>query len=150
MKDFILIIHGAIAGCAFYFGFFLLLFMTEKVMSADEWLERNRESLVARAIFHMPVFLVAIGMMLAVILIMSLIFFLSFLPAMLAIAFGPAFFFDLPAMYRCDGSLLVSRTGVTELTGCLRKAAWFGVISGFLTCYYFHFSKPATNDSEKE
>lgn len=142
MNELILIAHGVVAGSAFYLGFFFLLFMTSKLVSGDEWDEKNQSALWGRYMTRLPYFVIVIGGIFG----MILIFILSFTPAMLALAFGPAYFFDISPMFRCDGTLLASRTGVTELSGCMKSPVWVGVIASVIAWFYLHFMRPPTND----
>lgn len=147
MEDLILIAHGLVVGSAVYLGFYLLFFMILAVMDDDGNAEAEQSSILDKCMDKLPAPILLIGMFFVPIFI----FILSFVPAMLALAFGPAYIFEVTSTFECNGVVLSPRTGVTKISTCTKMPVWVGVIAGFCGCAYFHiFRHPVSDGGPQE
>ena len=144
MEDLILIGHGLVVGSAVYLGFCLLFFMMGAFMDGDGKAEAEQSSFLDKCMDKLPVPIVVIGMF----VVPLLIFILSFVPAMLALTFGPAYIFEVTSMFQCNGIVLSPRTGVTEISTCTKIPVLVGMIAGFCGWAYFHIFRHPVNDSD--
>ncbi len=144
MEGLILVFHGLIVGSALYLGFYLLFFMIGALI--DDRSGTLGSSLMDQCMDKMPVLL-----FLAVMLVSPLIIFiLSFAPTMLALAFGPAYVFEVSSVFKCSGIVLGSRTGVTEINTCTKGFVWIGVIVSFCLLAYFRIFRHSGSDEESQ
>lgn len=144
MEGLILVFHGLIVGSALYFGFYLFFFMFG--MLIDDRSGVMGSSLMDQCMDKMPFFLFVIAMF----VFPFIIFILSFTPTLLALAFGPAYVFEVSSVFKCNGIVLGSRTGVTEINTCTKGPVWIGVILSFCLLAYFRIFRHSSSDEESQ
>ncbi|MBE0462092.1 MAG: hypothetical protein ACTIDY_01555 [Halomonadaceae bacterium] len=140
MEDLILVFHGLVVGSALYLGFYLLFFMLG--MLIDDRSGVMDSSLMDKCMDKMPFFLYIIAMF----AFPFIMFILSFTPMMLALTFGPAYVFEVSSVFQCNGIVLGSRTGATEINACTKGPVWIGVILSFCLLAYFRIFRNSSSD----
>lgn len=143
MEILILILHGLVVGAAFYLGFCLFFYLIVTYLIGDAPTPET-PSFMDKCMDRLP-FPMLIVLMLT---LPFLIFILSFVPAFLALAFGPAYIFEVTSMFDCHAVVIGVRGGVTEITSCTKAPVWLGVIASFCGCAYFHILRHNVTDEE--